>query len=99
MFRTSGDDRSSWESLPPPGLPRLPEELARADALLDDPAFFAPSAALHPVLGRPSTPVERYLRPTFLKNRYRLGYKTLCAEVCPPRGTQPWGCDRRCWGR
>jgi transposase, IS5 family len=41
----------------------LPEDLARVDALLDDPAFFAPFAPhFHPVLGRPSTPAECYLR-------------------------------------
>jgi transposase, IS5 family len=33
------------------------------------------------VLGRPSTPVECYLRLMFLKYRYRLGFETLCAEV------------------
>jgi IS5 family transposase len=33
------------------------------------------------VLGRPSTPVECYLRLMFLKFRYRLGYESLCAEV------------------
>jgi IS5 family transposase len=82
MFRTLGDHPSSWESLLPPGLLRLPEELARVDALLDDPVFFAPFAPyFHPVLGRPSTPVECYLRLMFLKYRYRLGYETLCAEV------------------
>jgi IS5 family transposase len=58
---------------------RLPEELARVDALLDDPAFFAPY--FHPVTGRPSTPAECYLRLMFLKFRYRLGFESLCAEV------------------
>jgi transposase, IS5 family len=44
--------------------------------------FFAPFAPhFHPVLGRPSTPVECYLRLMFLKFRYRLGYESLCAEV------------------
>src|SRR5262249_3647994 len=63
-------------------LRRLPAELARVDALLDDPVFFAPFAPhFHPVLGRPSTPVECYLRLMFLKFRYRLGYESLCAEV------------------
>jgi IS5 family transposase len=66
----------------PAELLRLPEELARVDALLDDPAFFAPFApCFHPVLGRPCTPVECYLRLMFLKFRYRLGYESLCAEV------------------
>src|ERR1700739_4141762 len=82
MFRTLGDHPSSWESLLPPELLRLLEELARVDAMLDDRAFFAPFAPyFHPVLGRPSTPVECYLRLMFLKFRYRLGYESLCTEV------------------
>jgi IS5 family transposase len=82
VFRTIGDRPSPWESRLPPEVLRLPEELARVDALLDDPAFFAPFAPhFHPVLGRPSTPVEWYLRLMFLKFRYRLGYESLCAEV------------------
>src|SRR5260370_665000 len=82
MFRTIGDRPSAWESLLPPEVLRLPEELARVDARLDDPVFFAPFAPyFQPVLGRPSTPAEWYLRLMFLKFRYRLGFETLCAEV------------------
>jgi IS5 family transposase len=82
MFRTIGDGPSQWELLLPPEVLRLSPELARVDALLDDPVFFAPFAPFfHPVLGRPSTPVECYLRLMFLKFRYRLGYESLCAEV------------------
>jgi IS5 family transposase len=82
VFRTISMPVSPWELLLPPELLRLPEELARVDALLDDPAFFAPFAPhFHPVLGRPSTPIECYLRLMFLKFRYRLGYESLCAEV------------------
>ena len=82
MFRTIGDGPSLWESSLPPEVLRLPEELARVGALLDDPAFFAPFAPyFHPVIGRPSTPVECYLRLMYLKSRYRLGYESLCAEV------------------
>jgi len=82
VFRTISGPVSPWESLLPPELLRLPEELARVDALLDDPAFFAPFAPhFHPVLGRPSTAIECYLRLMFLKFRYRLGYESLCAEV------------------
>src|SRR5437762_14278437 len=56
MFRTIGDGPSPWESLLPPELLRLPAELARVDALLDDPVFFAPFVPhFHPVIGRPST--------------------------------------------
>jgi IS5 family transposase len=82
MVRTIGDRLSLWESQLPPEVLRLPGELARVDALLDDPVFFAPFARyFHPVPGRPSTPVECYLRLMFLKFRYRLGYERLCAEV------------------
>jgi transposase, IS5 family len=82
MFRTIGDGPSPWESLLPPELLRLPAELARVDALLDDPVFFAPFVPhFHPLIGRPSTPVECYLRLMFLKFRYRLGYESLCQEV------------------
>jgi transposase, IS5 family len=82
MFRTVGDPVSLWESQLPAEVLRLPAELARVDALLDDPAFFAPFAPyFHPVTGRPSTPAECYLRLMFLKFRYRLGYESLCAEV------------------
>jgi IS5 family transposase len=71
-----------WESVLPEELLRLPEELARVDELLDDRAFFAPFAPyFDPRIGRPSTPMETYLRLMFLKFRYRLGYEGLCREV------------------
>ncbi|CAG7641050.1 ISNCY family transposase ISRjo3 [Rhodococcus opacus] len=81
MFRT-GDQPSLFESVLPQELLRLPDELARIDALLDDPAFFAPFVPyFDPRIGRPSTPMETYLRVMFLGFRYRLGYETLCREV------------------
>ena len=81
MFRTISGRLSPWELLLPPELLRVPEELARVDALLDDAAFFAPFAPyFHPVLGRPCTPVECYLRLMFLKFRYRLGYESWCGR-------------------
>jgi IS5 family transposase len=82
VFRTVGDQCSLWESVLPEELLRLPEELARVDALLDDAAFFAPFAPFFdPRVGRPSIPMETYLRLMFLKFRYRLGYESLCREV------------------
>ena len=82
MFRTVGDQPSLWEAVLPAELLRLPEELARVDALLDDPVFFAPFVPFFdPRIGRPSTPMETYLRLMFLKFRYRLGYESLCREV------------------
>src|SRR3954463_16761660 len=82
MLRTRALEVSLWEAVLPEEVLRLPEELARVDALLDDPVFFAPFVPFFdPRLGRPSTPMEVYLRLMFLKFRYRLGYETLCREV------------------
>ena len=82
MFRTVGDQVSLWEAVLPAELLKLPDELARVDELLDDPVFFAPFVAFFdPRIGRPSTPMETYLRLMFLKFRYRLGYESLCREV------------------
>ncbi len=73
---------ATTESLLPDEVRRLPDELARVDALLDDPVFFVPFAPFFdPMIGRPSTPVECYLRLMFLKFRYWLGFESLCAEV------------------
>jgi IS5 family transposase len=82
MLRTRNDQPTLWESVLPEDLLRLPAELARVDALLDDEAFFAPFRSyFDPVFGRPSVPIECYLRLMFLKFRYRLGYEAVCAEV------------------
>ena len=82
MFRTVGDQPTLWEAILPEELRRLPEELARVDALLDDPVFFTPFVRLFdPRMGRPSTPMATYLRLMFLKFRYRLGFESLCREV------------------
>lgn len=44
--------------------------------------FFAPFVPFFdPRHGRPSIPMETYLRLMFLKFRYRLGYETLCGQV------------------
>jgi IS5 family transposase len=82
VFRTVGDQASLFESVLPVELLRLPDELARVDALLDDPVFFTPFVPFFdPRIGRPSTPMEIYLRLMFLKFRYGLGYDSLCREV------------------
>src|SRR3954469_3673680 len=82
MLRTYAGEVSLWEAVLPDEVLRLPEELARVDALVDDPAFFAPFVPFFdPRIGRPSTPMETYLRLMFLKFRYRLGYESLCREV------------------
>jgi transposase, IS5 family len=82
VLRTVNDQLSLWDAILPSELLVLPDELARVDRLLDDAAFFAPLAAFFdPRIGRPSVPMETYLRMMFLKFRYRLGYESLCREV------------------
>lgn len=82
MFRTVNDQPTLWDAILPPELLVLPVELGRVDALLEDPVFFAPFAAHFDArIGRPSIPMETYLRLMFLKFRYRLGFESLCREV------------------
>src|SRR3954469_15040117 len=82
MLRTVADQPTLWEAILPEELLKLPDELARVDGLLDDPVFFAPfERFFDPRIGRPSTPMEIYLRLMFLKFRYGLGYESLCREV------------------
>jgi transposase, IS5 family len=82
VFRTVNEQATLWDAILPAELLVLPAELARVDALLDDPVFFAPFAAHFDArIGRPSIPMETYLRLMFLKFRYRLGYESLCREV------------------
>ena len=90
VLRTVNDQATLWELILPAELLVLPAELSRVDALLDDAVFFAPFALYFDArMGRPSIPVETYLRLMFLKFRYRLGYESLCREVA----------DSICWQR
>ena len=82
MLRTVNDQPTLWDSILPAEALVMSAELARVDALLDDPVFFAPFVPhFDPRQGRPSIPMETYLRLMFLKFRYRLGYETVCREV------------------
>jgi IS5 family transposase len=73
---------SLWEAVLPGEALGLPAELTTVDRLLDDPVFIQPFRAhFDPVAGRPSIPIETYLRLMFLKHRYGLGYELLCGEV------------------
>ena len=81
----------------------MPAELTMVDRLLDDPVFIQPFRVhFDPILGRPSIPIETYLRLMFLKFRYGLGYELLCREVVDSISWQrfcrvPWvaGCRTR----
>lgn len=82
MLRLRHDQPSLWESILPPELFQMNEELAEVDRLLDDERFFGPfRARFYTKIGRPSTPVATYLRMMYLKRRYGLGYETLVKEV------------------
>ena len=82
MLRTVGAQGSLFELLLPPGMRVLAGELAEVDRLLDDRRLFVPFRAFFdPCEGRPSVPIETYLRLMFLKYRFELGYERLCRLV------------------
>jgi len=83
VLRTKVDPQPTlWESLLPDEFRRLPPGLSAVDAILDDPVFFEPFISyFDPLYGRPSIPIETYLRLMHLRFRYRLGFETLCGEV------------------
>jgi hypothetical protein len=71
-----------FELLLPAGMRVLSGELAEIDQLLDDRRFFGPFREFFdPSEGRPSIPIETYLRLMFLKYRFDLGYERLCTAV------------------
>ena len=82
MLRTVGPQGSLFELLLPAGMRVLSGELAEIDVLLDDERYFVPFRSFFdPVEGRPSIPIETYLRLMFLKYRFGLGYERLCVHV------------------
>jgi IS5 family transposase len=66
-------------------VPELPADLAVIDALLVDPAVLAPVVAGWDAgareFGRPSIPIDRYVRLMVIKTRTGWGYETLVREV------------------
>src|SRR4051812_37924322 len=82
MLRERAPGESLWEAVLPEELRALPAELARVDAVLAADRFLAPfRRRLTATTGRPTIPIETYLRLMYLKHRYALGYETLCREV------------------
>lgn len=82
MLRLKDPQLTIWDFILPAELLELKEELARVDALLDDDSFLAPFIARFDTrIGRPTVPVETYLRLMYLKFRYQLGYEVLVEEV------------------
>ena len=86
MLRTINPQLMLWESILPECCLGLPGDLAEIDELLDDERFFEPFRPFFdPVIGRPSIPIETYLRMMFLMYRYRLGYEPVCRRWPTPR--------------
>jgi transposase, IS5 family len=82
MLRERSVGESLWEAVLPAELRELPPELAKVDEVVDAERFLAPfRLRLSARIGRPTIPIETYLRLMYLKHRYGLGYETLCKEV------------------
>ena len=79
---SSQQNPSLWETVLPPELFQMNEELTKVDRLLDDDCFLAPFRERFSTrMGRPSTAVATYLRMMYLKQRYQPGYEVLVKEV------------------
>lgn len=74
-----------WDRLLPPEALVLPEDWARLDALLADPAMLEPFQRHWDVTarhrGRPTLPMAVYVRLLVVKHRTGWGYETLVREV------------------
>src|SRR5881397_3792085 len=82
MLRERVVGESLWEWVLPAELRELPAELGKVDEVLDDDRFLAPfRSRLTATIGRPTIPIETYLRLMYLKHRYGLGYETFCKDV------------------
>jgi len=86
MLRLSGGQvESLFDEALPIEVRELPDDLAALDALLSDPAVLEPveraweqTALGH---GRPTIPIERFVRLMVIKQRTGWGYETLVREV------------------
>ena len=93
MLRLQGPQvESLWDEVLPKEVRELPEDLARIDELLGDPALLEPIAAhwrreaaerggdpaAH---GRPTIAISTYVRLMVIKQRTGWGYETLVSEA------------------
>ncbi len=89
-IRASGTE-SLWDEILPAEVKALPDDLARLDELLADPALLAPIAVRWERLlaecgraagrGRPTIAMDTYVRLMVIKHRSGWGYETLMREV------------------
>jgi transposase, IS5 family len=82
MLRTHQNQLTLWDAVLPEPLLALPAELEYIDQILNDERFLLPFLEnFYTKMGRPTVPVQTYLRLMYLKFRYQLGYETLVQEV------------------
>lgn len=82
MLKLREDQLTIWDGILPEPIRQLPAELAEVDQLLDDPEMFAPFIEhFDSRMGRPTVPIETFLRLMYLKFRYDLGFESLVQEV------------------
>jgi len=93
MLRLQGGQvETLWDEVLPERLRTLPDDLAQIDALLRDERLLAPIEAHWEReavargrsarrCGRPTIPMQTYVRLMVLKHRYGWGYETLMREV------------------
>jgi hypothetical protein len=103
MLRTTNPQRSLWEAILPSEALGLSAELTMVDRLLDDPVFIQPFRVhFDPIIGRPSIPIETYLR--LMSSSTGTGWAmSCCAARSPTRSAgsgsaaSPWvaGCPIR----
>jgi IS5 family transposase len=89
-IQASGTE-SLWDEILPAEVKALPQDLAALDQLLNDPGLLAPITARWEQLlaetgacagrGRPTIPMETYVRLMIVKHRCGWGYETLMREV------------------
>ena len=88
----AGQPECLWDDALPVEVKELPEDLAALDCLLSDHELLWPlverwrqefrdTGRLVLTEGRPTIPLETYVRLMVLKQRYRWGYRTLVSEV------------------
>jgi IS5 family transposase len=82
MLRERTVQRDYWDCILPASARVMSPELQAVDELLDDERFMRPfRLEFTSTRGRPTIPMEVYVRLMYLKFRYKMGYETLVAEV------------------
>ena len=82
MLRMLSPGRTLWDSLLPTVALVMPSDLEFVDRVLDDPGLLEPFRSFFsPLWGRPSTPMETFVRLMFLKSWLKVGYEELFERV------------------